>query len=119
MNPCTCSGTPKDGYVKKFKALETTAAGSGTERRNTSERTATMKFVRRRKPRGIKKNGRRSLDMCPDCFSFHCDPMTMSREFRAKIQRRLSLGLCGACGHNPCTCRSTLITTKVGKIVGS
>ena len=61
-----------------------------------------------RKPRGIKKNGRRSLDMCPYCFSFNCDPMTMSKKFREKIDKRLAAGLCGACGHDSCTCKSSL-----------
>jgi hypothetical protein len=34
-----------------------------------------MKFVKARKPRGIKKNGQRSKDLCPHCFAFHCDPV--------------------------------------------
>lgn len=66
------------------------------------------KLKKKRKPRGIKKNGRRSMDMCPYCFAFGCDPMGMSRKFREKIEKRLKLGLCGACGHNPCTCKSSL-----------
>ncbi len=65
-----------------------------------------------RKPRGIKKNGYPSLDLCPGCFSFHCDPATMSRKFSEKISDRLKLGLCGACGHKPCTCKSSLMVRK-------
>ena len=61
-----------------------------------------------RKPRGIKKDGTKSMDLCPDCYSFHCDPMTMSSKFSAKIRNRLRKGVCGACGHNPCTCKSFL-----------
>ena len=63
---------------------------------------------KKRKPRGIKQDGTRSLDLCPGCFAFHCDPMSMSRKFMDKIDRRLAAGLCGACGHKPCTCKSSI-----------
>jgi hypothetical protein len=63
---------------------------------------------KKRKPRGIKLNGNRSLDLCPHCFAFFCDTMTMSYKFQSKIDKRLAAGLCGACGHNPCTCKSSL-----------
>ena len=63
---------------------------------------------RARKPRGIGKDGYKSLDLCTGCYAFHCDPMTMSRKFTAKVMDRQSRGLCVACGHSPCTCRSSL-----------
>ena len=63
---------------------------------------------KKRKPRGIKKDGTRSYDLCKGCYSFNCDPMSMSRKFQAKIEKRLKAGLCGACGHKPCTCKSSL-----------
>lgn len=63
---------------------------------------------RKRKPRGIKLNGKPSKDMCPHCFAFNCDPFLMSPKFTNKIYKRLKQGLCGACGHNPCTCKSSL-----------
>lgn len=60
-----------------------------------------------RKPRGIKANGRPSYDLCDCCYSFNCDPFTMSREFRKKISRRLDAGLCPACGNKSCICKSS------------
>jgi hypothetical protein len=66
-----------------------------------------MKVKKARKPRGFKLNGHRSDDMCT-CFSFGCDPMAMSHKFTAKINKRLRAGLCGACGSNPCKCKSSL-----------
>lgn len=65
-----------------------------------------------RKPRGIKLDGTRSMDMCPHCFAFHCDPMCMSRKFSQKIDRRRRSGLCRACGSNPCKCKSSLLIKK-------
>lgn len=65
-----------------------------------------MRVKKKRKPRGRKLNGQRSRDMCSHCFSFNCDPMGMSRAFQAKVDRRRRQGLCGACGHNPCRCKS-------------
>ena len=67
-----------------------------------------MKTQKLRKPRGIKLNGNPSLDMCPHCYAFQCDPMTMSVKFQNKIRQRLDKGQCGACGHQPCTCKSKL-----------
>jgi len=67
-----------------------------------------MKIKKARKPRGIKKNGHRSLDMCPDCLSFYCDPMRMSSKFRDKVNKRRDLGVCPSCGAKPCKCKSTL-----------
>ena len=68
-------------------------------------------FVRKkRKPRGIKKNGRRSYDMCPHCYSPGCDPMGASPAYRRKLDARLDEGKCPACGKVKCTCRSTILT---------
>ena len=61
---------------------------------------------KKRKPRGIKLNGHRSYNLCPYCYSYNCDRMTMSEKFKNKIDRRLKAGQCGACGNNPCTCKS-------------
>ena len=61
-----------------------------------------------RKPRGIKLNGERSMDMCTGCIAFGCDPMAMSPRFQNKINKRIELGLCPACGSNPCKCKSKL-----------
>lgn len=63
---------------------------------------------KKRKPRGIKADGTRSQDLCTGCYSFGCDPMAMSYKFQAKIRKRLKAGLCPACGHKPCTCKSSL-----------
>lgn len=41
-----------------------------------------------RKPRGIKKDGTMSEDMCSCCLSFCCDPMTMSQAWQDKVYRR-------------------------------
>lgn len=68
----------------------------------------TIPFKKKRKPRGVKLNGRKSQDMCPDCFSFNCDPMSMSKKFQDKIRGRRQKGLCGACGHTPCSCKSSM-----------
>jgi len=65
-----------------------------------------MKTKKARKPRGTKLNGRPSYNLCPHCYGYGCDPMTMSREFQAKIDRRLKAGVCAACGHKPCRCKS-------------
>lgn len=71
--------------------------------------------MKHRKPRGIKLNGQRSLDMCT-CYSFHCDPMTVSRAFSAKIDRRRAMGVHPPCGTNPCTCKSKMSIHKKVKI---
>jgi len=55
-----------------------------------------------RKPRTTGEN------MCPDCFSFGCNPMSMSHKFSAKIDKRRAAGLCGACGRMPCRCKSSM-----------
>jgi hypothetical protein len=61
-----------------------------------------------RKPRGVKKNGTMSEDLCPYCYSFRCDSGTMSKKFREKVERRRKAGVCIACGNNPCKCKSKL-----------
>jgi hypothetical protein len=66
-----------------------------------------MKFKKKRKPRGTKLNGSRSLDLCPCCLSYNCDPFTMSAKFYKKINNRRNKGLCPACGNDPCTCKSS------------
>lgn len=67
-----------------------------------------MKQVKARKPRGIKKDGSKSLDMCPHCLSFYCDPTMMSHKFSDKMSKRSRMGVCRACGSNPCKCKSSL-----------
>lgn len=64
-----------------------------------------MKFKKARKPRGRKKNGHMSYDLCSGCYYPHCDPM-----FRrpGHIDERLEKGLCPGCGKDPCTCKSSL-----------
>jgi len=66
-----------------------------------------------RKPRGIKKNGYKSLDLCLCCYHFHCDPMTTSPKFDAKIRRRFKIGVCVACGSDPCKCKSSIFTNNI------
>lgn len=61
---------------------------------------------KKRKRRGIKQDGTRSIDMCPHCYSFNCDPMCMSPRFSAKVDRRRAQGVCVSCGHKPCRCKS-------------
>lgn len=60
---------------------------------------------KKRKPRGIKKNGRESYDLCTGCYHPNCDPW-----FRRppKVDERLEKGLCPGCGHKECTCKSSL-----------
>ncbi len=48
--------------------------------------------------RPFRKKRTTGLNMCPGCIAFHCDPMSMSRKFRAKVDRRRDAGLCPACG---------------------
>lgn len=60
-----------------------------------------------RKPRGKKLNGQASYDLCPHCLAYHCDPITMSPAFNAKVSQRSAQGVCRSCGHHPCRCRST------------
>jgi len=63
---------------------------------------------KKRKPRGIKLDGTRSLDMCPYCFSFRCDPSLISNLISIKFKKRLDMGLCPSCGHEVCRCKSKL-----------
>ncbi len=62
--------------------------------------------MRKRKPRGIKKSGQKSWDLCKGCYYRGCDPANGGSRADKKIRKRLSLGLCPACGHDPCTCKS-------------
>lgn len=66
-----------------------------------------MKFIKPRKPRGYKKTGERSYDLCPCCYSPNCDPMANSLKFGAMVRRRRDAGVCVACGYNPCRCKSS------------
>lgn len=61
-----------------------------------------------RKPRGIKKSGYPSYDLCEHCYSYGCDPMSMSSKFYAKNRRRRKEGRCPACGGEECFCKSKL-----------
>lgn len=73
-----------------------------------------VSMPKKRKPRGYKLTGEKSQDMCPGCIAFHCDPMSMSRKFQAKIRKRIGAGVCPACGAKPivkygrkiCKCKS-------------
>lgn len=72
-----------------------------------------MRVRRKRKPRGYKKNGRRSYDMCPWCYSPNCDPMAGSFKYQEKIHKRLSNGQCPACGKVKCTCKSSVLSPEL------
>lgn len=67
-----------------------------------------MRYVKPRKPRGVKQNGEKSEDFCPGCYMRGCDPSGNSELYAGKIRNRLNAGLCPACGHNPCRCKSSL-----------
>lgn len=68
-----------------------------------------MKKVKARKPRGIKQNGRESEDLCPYCYSYNCDPTSMSKAFSDKITKRIKNGQCPSCGKPKafCICKSS------------
>jgi hypothetical protein len=68
-----------------------------------------MSNKKARKPRGVGLDGIPSYDLCTGCYSAYCDPMSMSLNFREKVNRRLKAGLCVGCGHKPCTCKSSLL----------
>lgn len=58
---------------------------------------------------GWKLSGRQtSEDLCPHCYGFGCDPMSMSIKFRNRVHDRLRKGLCVACGQPKafCKCKS-------------
>jgi hypothetical protein len=61
---------------------------------------------RKRKPRGQNQHGGVNYDLCGCCLWPHCDPFTMSARVHDKLLLRKMAGLCPACGHLPCTCRS-------------
>lgn len=65
-----------------------------------------MRFVKPRKPRGIKLSGEKSYNLCPCCYSPYCDPFLR----HPNVERRLRAGLCPACGKpkGGCSCRSSL-----------
>ena len=72
--------------------------------------------TRRTKRRGYHQNGLKqdgvtiSMDLCPCCYSYACDPMAMSYQFQNKIRNRLRMGLCPSCGEPTgfCKCKSSL-----------
>ena len=61
-----------------------------------------MHTVKARKPRTAGEN------LCPCCYGYGCDPMSTSRRFRQRVETRLRMGLCVACGEPKefCKCRS-------------
>lgn len=71
-----------------------------------------MPFRKRRKPRGYKKSGERSYDMCPWCYKPGCDPFGGSARYRQKIEKRLAAGRCPACGKTSCSCKSSVLTPE-------
>ena len=67
-----------------------------------------MRNKKARKPRGIGLDGVPSYDLCTGCYAYNCDPFMMSQKFRDMVDERRKAGVCVACGHNPCTCKSSL-----------
>lgn len=61
---------------------------------------------KKRKPRGMKKKGYESYDLCKGCYYRNCDPVPAVTIAQRKINRRASMGVCPGCGHEPCTCKS-------------
>jgi len=72
-----------------------------------------MKPKKPRKPRGIKKSGYKSYDLCLGCYHRRCDP---AEPRPPKVDERLREGLCPGCGHDPCTCKSTSDLPKIKMI---
>lgn len=63
-------------------------------------------YKKKRKPRGIKKNGFRSRDMC-SCGSLGCDFVVHLRTiYGRKKDYRLQNKLCIGCGKKECQCKS-------------
>ena len=55
---------------------------------------------------GWKLSGKQtSEDLCPHCYGFGCDPMSMSRIFQNRVHERLRQGLCVACGQPKALCK--------------
>lgn len=67
-----------------------------------------MRFIKPRKPRGIKKSGYLSVDMCPYRYAIYCDPGSDSDHWRRKKSKRFAAKVCIACGQYPCRCKSKL-----------
>ncbi len=74
-----------------------------------------MKIVKKRKPRGYKKNGQKSYNLCLWCLGRACDPM----DSPPKAKERSRNKLCPGCGHTPCTCKSSIELQYVGREVGT
>ena len=68
--------------------------------------------MKKRKHRGFKRNGEKSIDFCEFCFKPCCDPLGGSPEYRKKIEMRIDNGLCPSCGKMPCECKSTTLSPK-------
>ena len=69
-----------------------------------------MRITHKRKDRGPN-----SLDLCPYCISYGCDPMSMSPLFRHKVDERMRKQCCPSCGKPKefCSCKSHLDTPAV------
>ena len=62
--------------------------------------------MKKRKPRTTGQN------LCSGCYSYNCDPQTMSNPFfLAKVEKRRKLNLCVSCGNNPCKCKNNVRKT--------
>lgn len=63
-----------------------------------------LRKIKKRKPRGRKLKGYNSYNLCPYCYGRNCDSYLQP----PKVSERLLKGLCPACGHKQCTCKSSL-----------
>jgi hypothetical protein len=68
------------------------------------------RYKKPRKPRGIKKNGELSMDMCEGCYGFNCDPTTMSIKWKDHVHKCYKEKRCVGCGEfrEECNCKSSL-----------
>lgn len=57
------------------------------------------------KKRMFRKSRRTSSNMCVYCGNVDCDPMWPDTLAKVKMQKRLKLGLCPACGAKECICK--------------
>lgn len=79
----------------------------------------------RHKKRGYKQSGVKqdgvtlSLDLCPHCLSFGCDPMAMSHKFDNKVSNRKRKALCPCCGKPQgfCSCKSSMNIAPGGSAI--
>jgi hypothetical protein len=54
----------------------------------------------------MRKRRTTGYDLCGGCYSYNCDPATMSRAFNNKVSERRRKNVCVSCGANPCKCKS-------------